>query len=109
MEVPRLGNVAKELSVVTGNTFWDQCQNRFLSWVYPFSLPLPVGGPDIPSRPRYRRKEGAARLTPIAHLRALARRVEKLSIRNSWDLVPGVRPITMKWHSPSSLSLKPAA
>ena len=98
MEVTRLGNVAKELSVVTGNTFWDQWQSRFLSWVYPFSLPLPVGGPDFPSRPRDRRKEEAARLTPIAHLRALARRVES-SIRNSWDLVPGVRRITMKWHS----------
>ena len=98
MEVTRLGNVAKELSVVTGNTFWDQWQSRFLSWAYPFSLPLPVGGPDFPSRPRDRRKEEAARLTPIAHLRALARRVES-SIRNSGDLVPGVRRITMKWHS----------
>ena len=52
-------------------------QNRFVSWAYPFSLPAPVSGPDFPCKLRDRSSE----------------------IRNSWDLVIGVRRITMKRHS----------
>ena len=57
-----------------------------------------MGSPDFPPKSRDRRGSEAAVLTPFAHMQSLARRVES-SIRNSWDLVPGVRRITMKWHS----------
>jgi len=71
---------------------------------FPYSLPAPIGGPDYPNKPRDRRPEEAPVFGPVAHLQSLARRVES-SIRNSWDLVPGVRRITTKWHSVWSSTL----
>ena len=89
-EVLELARLTSHVTVQTGQAFWDQWQNRFVSWAYPFSLPAPVGGPDFPSKSRDRRGEDAPAFTPFAYLRSLARRVES-SIRNSWDLVPGMR------------------
>ena len=86
-EIVQLAKLTTRATVQTGQSFWDQWQNRFVSWEYPFSLPAPVGGPDFPSKSRDRGSEAAV-LAPFAHMQPLARRVES-SIRNSWDLVPG--------------------
>ena len=86
------------VTVETGKVFWDQWQTQYLAWAYPFSIPAPVGGPDFPRQRtgRPRRHSDAPVLGPIAHLRALTRRVES-SIRNSWDLISGLRRLTFKW------------
>ena len=97
-EVTRLAVGTPQVTVRTGHEFWDQWQTKYLSWAFPFSLPAPVGGPDFPNQDRWRRNTEAPMLGPIAHLRSLTRRVES-SIRNSWDLVSGLRRLTFKWHS----------
>ncbi|CAK9073898.1 ATP-dependent DNA helicase, partial [Durusdinium trenchii] len=96
--VARVAQATDNIVVDTGHTFWDQWRTDFLHWAFPFSLPAPVGGPDFPQAPRPRRGPSAARFNPLTHLKHLAGRVES-SIRNSWDLVPGLRRITFKWHS----------
>jgi hypothetical protein len=97
-EVTRLAQVTPKVTIQTGTEFWDQWQTQYLAWAFPFSLPSPVGGPDFPNKDRPRRTADAPVLGPIPHLRSLARRVES-SIRNSWDLVSGLRRLTFKWHS----------
>ena len=93
-----LAHAADQVTVETGHTFWDQWQNDFLPWAFPFSLPAPVSGPDFPHKTRPRRPVHAPNLNPLAHLKLLAGRVES-SIRNSWDFVPGLRRLTFKWQS----------
>ena len=93
-----LAHAADQVTVETGHTFWDQWQNDFLPWAFPFSLPAPVSGPDFPHKTRPRRPVHAPNLHPLAHLKLLAGRVES-SIRNSWDFVPGLRRLTFKWQS----------
>ena len=44
----QLGNATDTLTIRTGHNFWDQWQNDFLPWAFPFSLPAPVSGPDFP-------------------------------------------------------------
>ncbi|CAL1160877.1 unnamed protein product [Cladocopium goreaui] len=94
----QLGNATDTLTIRTGHNFWDQWQNDFLPWAFPFSLPAPVSGPDFPHKERPRRPADAPHLQPLAHLKLLAGRIES-SIRNSWDLIPGLRRLTFKWHS----------
>ena len=97
-EVTRLAQVTPKVTIQTGTEFWDQWQTEYLAWAFPFSLPSPVGRPDFPNKDRPRRRADAAVLGPVPHLRSLARRVES-SLRNSWDLVSGLRRLTFKWHS----------
>ena len=97
-ETAQYADCAINMTVRTGQEFWDQWNTSFLYWAFPFSLPAPVGGPDYPNQRRPRRVPTAPTLSPIAHLQTLAKRVES-SIRNSWDLIPGLRRITSKWHS----------
>ena len=97
-EVTRLAQVTPKVTIQTGTEFWDQWQTEYLAWAFPFSVPCPVGGPDFPNKDRPRRKADAAVLGPVPHLRSLARRVES-SLRNSWDLISGLRRLTFKWHS----------
>ncbi|CAL1151362.1 unnamed protein product, partial [Cladocopium goreaui] len=97
-EVTRLAQVTPKVTIQTGTEFWDQWQTDYLAWAFPFSIPSPVGGPDFPNKDRPRRKADAAVLGPVPHLRSLARRVES-SLRNSWDLISGLRRLTFKWHS----------
>ena len=94
----QLSNAIDTLTIRTGHTFWDQWQNDFLPWAFPFSIPAPVSGPDFPHKARPRRPEEAPHLQPLAHLKLLAGRIES-SIRNSWDLIPGLRRLTFKWQS----------
>ena len=94
----QLGNATDTLTIQTGHNFWDQWQNDFLPWAFPFSIPAPVSGPDFPHKERPRRPADAPQLPPLAHLKLLAGRIES-SIRNSWDLIPGLRRLTFKWHS----------
>ena len=94
----QLSNATDTLTIRTGHNFWDQWQNDFLPWAFPFSLPAPVSGPDFPHKERPRRPADAPHLQPLAHLKLLAGRIES-SIRNSWDLIPGLRRLTFKWHS----------
>ena len=94
----QLSNAIDTLTIRTGHTFWDQWQNDFLPWAFPFSIPAPVSGPDFPHKARPRRPEEAPHLQPLAHLKLLAGRIESL-IRNSWDLIPGLRRLTFKWQS----------
>ena len=94
----QLSNATDTLTIRTGHQFWDQWQNDFLPWAFPFSIPAPVSGPDFPHKERPRRPADAPHLQPLAHLKLLAGRIES-SIRNSWDLIPGLRRLTFKWHS----------
>ena len=94
----QLSNATDTLTIRTGHNFWDQWQNDFLPWAFPFSIPAPVSGPDFPHKARPRRPEEAPHLQPLAHLKLLAGRIES-SIRNSWDLIPGLRRLTFKWYS----------
>ena len=94
----QLSNATDTLTIRTGHNFWDQWQNDFLPWAFPFSIPAPVSGPDFPHKERPRRPPDAPHLQPLAHLKLLAGRIES-SIRNSWDLIPGLRRLTFKWHS----------
>ena len=94
----QLSNATDTLTIRTGHNFWDQWQNDFLPWAFPFSIPAPVSGPDFPHKERPRRPADAPHLQPLAHLKLLAGRIES-SIRNSWDLIPGLRRLTFKWHS----------
>ena len=94
----QLSNATDTLTIRTGHNFWDQWQNDFLPWAFPFSIPAPVSGPDFPHKDRPRRPLDAPHLQPLAHLKLLAGRIES-SIRSSWDLIPGLRRLTFKWHS----------
>ncbi|CAL1144306.1 unnamed protein product, partial [Cladocopium goreaui] len=94
----QLSNATDTLTIRTGHNFWDQWQNDFLPWAFPFSIPAPVSGPDFPHKARPRRPEEAPHLQPLAHLKLMAGRIES-SIRNSRDLIPGLRRLTFKWHS----------
>ena len=94
----RLAQITPKVTIQTGSEFWDQWQTEYLAWAFPFSIPSPVGGPDFPNKDRPRRKADAAVLGPVPHLRSLARRIES-SLRNSWDLISGLRRLTFKWHS----------
>ncbi|CAJ1359418.1 unnamed protein product, partial [Effrenium voratum] len=96
--VGQLATTTNQMTLDTEHTFWDQWKNDFLHWAYPFSLPAPLGGPDFLQKPRPRRTAAAPQFAPLTHLKYLAGRVES-SIRNSWDLVPGLRRITFKWQS----------
>ena len=94
--VNNLATTTHELGVQTGTDFWDQWRTDFLHWAFPFSLPAPASGPDYPQKPKFRRVADAPVLGPTQHLKHITGRVES-SIRNSWDLVPGLRRITSKW------------
>ena len=96
--VASLASTTDNMTIETGHSFWDQWKNDFVYWAFPFSLPAPTGGPDFPQKPRPRRLADAPTFTPLAHLKHLTGRIES-SIRNSWDLVPGMRRITGKWDS----------
>ncbi|MCV6602476.1 MAG: hypothetical protein OIF54_13120, partial [Cohaesibacter sp.] len=96
--VASLASTTDNMTIETGHSFWDQWKNDFVYWAFPFSLPAPTGGPDFPQKPRPRRLSDAPTFTPLAHLKHLTSRIES-SIRNSWDLVPGMRRITGKWDS----------
>ena len=93
------------MTVETGSAFVDQWQNGFFTMAYPFSPPSPVGGPDFKGKERIRRVASAPFLTPLRFAHGLPRRVES-SIRNSWDLVPGVRRIVTKWHAIMQSSIR---
>ena len=96
--VNSLATTTHEIGVQTGTDFWDQWRTDFLHWAYPFSLPAPASGPDFPQKAKCRRRPESVAFGPVQHLKHLAGRVES-SIRNSWDLVPGLRRITAKWTS----------
>lgn len=96
--VTSLASTTDNMTIETGHSFWGQWKNDFVYWAFPFSLPAPTGGPDFPQKPRPRRLADAPTFTPLAHLKHLTGRIES-SIRNSWDLVPGMRRITGKWDS----------
>ena len=96
--VANLASTTDNMCVETGHSFWDQWKNDFVHWAFPFSLPAPTSGPDFPQKPRPRRTADAPMFTPLAHLKHLTGRIES-SVRNSWDLVPGMRRITAKWDS----------
>ena len=43
------------LEVTTGSTMMDQFQPQYLGLAHPFTMPLAVGGYDVPGKPRWRR------------------------------------------------------
>ena len=98
MEVTALSANLHHIAVTTGAAFFDQWQSRYLSYAFPYSLPAPLGGPDFPQKRRDRRGQQAPLFTSSMYMRSLVARAES-SIRNSWDLIPGVRRITSKWQA----------
>ena len=44
----------QSLDVTTGSNLMDQFQPQYLGLAYPFTLPLAVGGYDVPGKPRWR-------------------------------------------------------
>ena len=68
--------------------------NEFSTMAYPFSLPIPVGGPDFKSKDqeRTRRVSGAPALTPLRFAHGLPRRVESY--------------ILTKWHAIAHSSIR---
>jgi len=100
------------VEVTTGSTLTDQFQPQYLGLAYPFTLPLAVGGYDVPGKPRWRRpdekrlsEQGAVLLDdPFFNLqiqtsaaevklfditRSLPRRIEA-QFRRHWNFVPGL-------------------
>ena len=45
------------VEVATGSSLLDQFQPQYLGLAHPFTLPLAVGGYDVPGKPRWRRPD----------------------------------------------------
>ena len=97
--------VRHDMEVTTASAFLDQWQNAFFATAFPCSLPAPLGGPDFRGKERPRRWEDAPRFDPLHWLQGLTRRIES-SIRNSWDLVPGIRRVVCKYLAVTGSHLK---
>ena len=76
----------------------DQWNSEYTALAFPFSLPRVVGGADYPRRPRARRHQDAAVLTPWKFCKAYAARIES-NIKSDWNLVPATRNLTTKWEA----------
>ena len=100
------------LEVTTGNTLLDQFQPQYLGLAHPFTLPVAVGGYDIPKKTRWRRPDterlalqggvpiadtrfskqpqvSAAQVKLFDITRSLSRRIEA-QFRRHWHFVPGL-------------------
>ena len=89
----QLSNATDTLTIRTGHNFWDQWQNDFLPWAFPFSIPAPVSGPDFPHKERIELSMRPARSFKCA------KGCKCGASGDSWDLIPGLRRLTFKWHS----------
>ena len=56
------------VKVATGQTFTEQFHPWYLGMAYPYTIPLAVGGYDVPNVPRWRRPENEDVPWPRAHL-----------------------------------------
>ena len=74
----------------TGSKLEDQFQGSYIPRVFNLTLPWYVGGPDLQSRERFRRRDEDAPVVSLgSYVQMLPARVEA-QIRWDWDLIPAV-------------------